>query len=129
MADPEGFARDLAAGKIAMDDAEGKAGCEDVVMGDASSDSAEGGKRESRFGTIPAPQSVVRCPPVNWAQYHVVGEALDKLHEEQRLRPSSGEPQRDEPRRAPPQVVAAPYRPFVDKLADSPIRTRSFSRK
>jgi hypothetical protein len=42
--------------------------------------------------TLPKPQTVVRCPPVNWAQYGVVGESLDKLHAEQVAAPTPGAP-------------------------------------
>ncbi|KAK2748789.1 hypothetical protein FQN57_000370 [Myotisia sp. PD_48] len=73
----------------------------------------------SRFGTVPKPQSIVRIPAINWAKYHIVGEPLDKLHEEQRRRPTLGEPRRD-----PQYFIAAPYRPFVDK-PDTGMKTRS----
>jgi hypothetical protein len=42
--------------------------------------------------TLPKPQNVVRCPPINWSQYGVVGESLDKLHAEQQRAPSQGVP-------------------------------------
>ncbi|KAK3949766.1 hypothetical protein QBC32DRAFT_348340 [Pseudoneurospora amorphoporcata] len=42
--------------------------------------------------TLPKPQTVVRCPPINWAQYAVVGESLDKLHREQLAAPTLGVP-------------------------------------
>ncbi|KAI9825296.1 MAG: hypothetical protein M1832_001330 [Thelocarpon impressellum] len=85
------------------------------------------------FEPIPTPQKVVRCPPINWAKYHVVGPALDQLHEAQRTRPTPGEPRRDDERsylgeREPETVIAAPYRPFVDRIAE-PMQTRSGSRK
>ncbi|KAK4158136.1 hypothetical protein C8A00DRAFT_11047 [Chaetomidium leptoderma] len=41
---------------------------------------------------LPKPQSVVRCPPINWAQYGVIGESLDKLHAEQVAAPTPGAP-------------------------------------
>jgi hypothetical protein len=41
---------------------------------------------------LPRPQNVVRCPPINWAQYGVVGESLDKLHAEQLAAPTPGAP-------------------------------------
>ena len=87
---------------------------------------------ESRFPKLPEPQNVFRCPPVNWAKYHVVGESLDKLHEEQMKRPSEGEPQVeaalsqgqgagnimkgqvDHLGRAPESVIARPYSMFED---------------
>ena len=85
--------------------------------------------RPSTFGPIPTPQNIVRCPPINWAKYHVVGKPLEKLHEEQRSRPSPGIPHQDEVRSqvadgAAEAVIAAPYRPFVDKVPE-PMRTRS----
>lgn len=39
---------------------------------------------------LPTPQNIVRCPPVNWAKYGVMGESLDRLHEDQVRRPSQG---------------------------------------
>ena len=71
----------------------------------------------SPFGTIPSPQNVIRMPPVNWTQYHVVGASLDKLHEEQRKRPVGGQPSRDDEerrQRAPVHVLAAPFDPWRD---------------
>jgi len=41
---------------------------------------------------LPTPQSVVRCPPINWAQYGVVGDSLEKLHAEQMAAPTPGVP-------------------------------------
>jgi len=70
----------------------------------------------------------VRTPPVNWAKYHIVGPPLDRMHEEQRRNPTLGELRRDEAERAPDHVVAAPYRPFVDKIEGSG-RTRSTGKK
>lgn len=56
------------------------------------------GKRKGKQKTahawskLPKPQTVVRCPPINWAQYGVVGESLDKLHAEQVAAPTPGVP-------------------------------------
>ncbi|KAI9802511.1 MAG: hypothetical protein M1833_001583 [Piccolia ochrophora] len=83
----------------------------------------------SPFGVLPTPQNVVRCPPINWSKYHVVGESLDKLHEEQRSRPSEGEPRHDDAAQPPSQarmpeaVIAAPYRPSIDSHVE-PVKTR-----
>ena len=154
VAEPEEFAQDLLAGRIdSADQSRGLLGAdlEDVshhrdrgemktppsipnadatgdkmdIDGDAD-DSKPYSTNYSKFSPIPTPQNVVRCPPINWAKYHVVGESLDKLHEEQRRRPTQGEPQRDGSgiSRAPVSVVAAPYRPFADRVAE-PMRTRS----
>ncbi|KAI1640354.1 hypothetical protein F4809DRAFT_591284 [Biscogniauxia mediterranea] len=87
---------------------------------------------------LPKPQSIVRCPPINWSQYAVVGESLDKLHSEQLSRPAQGSPAvvtadgRFEFRDGPPNNnnsnnnnlgkqerfvgVAAPYTPGKDRL-------------
>ncbi|RNJ60816.1 hypothetical protein D7B24_005967 [Verticillium nonalfalfae] len=77
---------------------------------------------------LPRPQNVVRCPPINWAQYAVVGDSLDKLHAEQRARPNQGQPAvvgsdgafefkgSTDGNRADFVGVAAPYMPGRDKL-------------
>ncbi|OCK85133.1 hypothetical protein K432DRAFT_377973 [Lepidopterella palustris CBS 459.81] len=86
----------------------------------------------SKFPPIPTPQNIFRCPPVNWAKYHIVGESLDKLHEEQKQRPSLGEPLRGDQSsgRAPVHVIAAPYSPFTDRLGElHPMQTRRGSKK
>ncbi|KAK4144710.1 uncharacterized protein C8A04DRAFT_27649 [Dichotomopilus funicola] len=41
---------------------------------------------------LPKPQNIVRAPPINWAQYGIVGESLDKLHAEQLAAPTPGAP-------------------------------------
>ncbi|KAI1208833.1 uncharacterized protein F4807DRAFT_135483 [Annulohypoxylon truncatum] len=46
----------------------------------------------SPWARLPKPQNIVRCPPINWSQYAVVGESLDKLHAEQVSRPTQGVP-------------------------------------
>jgi hypothetical protein len=87
------------------------------------------------FSTFPQPQNVFRCPPVNWAKYQVVGESLDKLHEEQRQRPTSGQPvqevRADGEARSAPYIIAAPYQPVVDaaRMAQHPMQTRRGSKK
>ena len=89
---------------------------------------------------LPAPQNVVRMPHVNWSQYHVVGESLDKLHDEQRARPAFSVPDGMTPEEAEKfkaqlgmsdedqnlqgglgtgrreNVIAAPYDPFMDRI-------------
>lgn len=134
LSDPEGFARGVTEGSVR---ARGTAGIlptnppdeaeeeeeeeeEEEDDEDEDEDGAVEGTQSHSFGEIPSAQNVVRMPPINWAQYHIVGESLDKLHEEQRIRPSPGVLGREEdlrPReRAPEHVVAGPYNPFVDKL-------------
>lgn len=74
----------------------------------------------TRMPPIPQPQNIVRCPPVNWAKYHIVGEPLDKIHEEQKKWPGAAEPPRlKSGSRAPPHAVTAPYSPFTDGLSGS----------
>ncbi|KAK4159168.1 hypothetical protein QBC43DRAFT_327703 [Cladorrhinum sp. PSN259] len=49
-------------------------------------------EQAAAWRNLPKPQNVVRCPPVNWSQYGVVGESLDKLHAEQTKAPTPGAP-------------------------------------
>ena len=72
--------------------------------------------KDTPFGQIPGPQTAVRMPPINWDKYHVVGESLDALHEQQRRWPGSTPGQDNRGRE---HSVAAPYSPFYDTL-DSP---------
>ncbi|KAI0447426.1 hypothetical protein F4803DRAFT_499633 [Xylaria telfairii] len=76
---------------------------------------------------IPKPQNVVRCPPINWSQYAVVGESLDKLHNEQVRRPAQGTPATLTPeghfefkggdgKQEQYNGVAAPYAPGRDRI-------------
>jgi hypothetical protein len=88
------------------------------------------GKREGpgeKWETLPAPQNIVRCPPVNWNQYAVVGDSLDKIHKDQLERPSEGVPMKvgsdgqlisggEGARRQHDLGVAAPYQPGRDKI-------------
>jgi hypothetical protein len=127
-ADPEGFARELAAGRLRAEDLGAIIQFSDDADDDemeTEDDGKEGTKQSegdqspaSRFGRIPPPQNVVRMPPINWAKYQVVGEPLDRMHEEQLRRPYSGEPRREP---APEHVLASPYRPLVDRL-ETPAR-------
>ncbi|KAJ4342927.1 hypothetical protein N0V87_000644 [Didymella glomerata] len=90
-------------------DDEGGAGRKDSVNTDS--------KAAPRFPAIPQPQNVVRCPPIEWAKYHIVGEPLNKMHEEQKKWPGSSEPPKlGNGHRAPPHSVAAPYSPFKDAV-------------
>ncbi|KAI9719530.1 MAG: hypothetical protein M1828_006159 [Chrysothrix sp. TS-e1954] len=111
---PELFTKELLEGKLKYDTPQS-----DPLGATFESDgnsigtvSAENGEA-SQFPKIPTPQNIFRCPPINWDKYHVVGESLDRMHENQRVRPSprSGE--------APPTGtretrIAAPYSPFYD---------------
>lgn len=76
-----------------------------------------------RFPPIPGAQEVVRCPPIEWAKYQILGEPLDKLHREQQLRPGIGGVQGRE------SAIAAAYSPFVDRLGSEERPTGDLDRK
>ncbi|KAL6720791.1 hypothetical protein ACLMJK_002716 [Lecanora helva] len=146
--DPEGFARSVSKGQIktrSMDgivpaadergdvnsDGDGGDGMDDG--GDKQKPKGEGSQNDNSFGTIPSAQNVVRMPPINWAKYHVVGESLDQLHEEQRARPGGRLPSTNEdlrPReRSEESAIAAPYDPWTDRLAAKPPNERGAAKK
>lgn len=75
------------------------------VDNDGNGDAASKPQESSTFPRLPAMQSIFRCPPINWAKYHVIGEALDKMHEEQLNRHGRSTASRS---------IAAPYSPFLD---------------
>lgn len=141
MADPDSFVEELNAGRLRkMQPDIGLAPAGDIgrndrrqpeppsdVDGDDGDDdtspqAVESRTTQSKFDPIPVPQNVVRCPPINWAKYHVVGESLDKIHAERTRRPGSGEPSQDDAR-APEVVLAAPYSPFTDKVTEPTVST------
>lgn len=81
----------------------------------------------SGWEELPTPQNIVRAPPINFAQYAIVSESLDKLHADQISRPSEGNPQLIGPdgeyihmgegkRRQFDTGIAAPYLPSKDKI-------------
>ncbi|KAK0633430.1 hypothetical protein B0T14DRAFT_385607, partial [Immersiella caudata] len=142
LADPNAFVADLTAGRVGVEG--------DPVMfpsvtseEEDSSSSSDGGEKEdgvktegSEAGTawskLPKPQTVVRLPPINWAQYGVVGESLDRLHAEQVASPTPGVPAvlgpggayefkagEGQPSSEPGRRlvgIAAPYVPGKDKI-------------
>lgn len=125
LSDPHGFASAIQSGGVKMRSRQG------VLPQDPLSAEALEGDEEtaelpnesavpkSDFGVIPSAQNVVRAPPINWAKYHVVGQSLDNLHEEQRRRPTEGSPRTVEDvrrQRERETVIAAPYDPFTDRL-------------
>ncbi|KAI4144499.1 MAG: hypothetical protein L6R39_004152 [Caloplaca ligustica] len=131
-ADPEAFATAIAAGKIKTQPSgvlSSQPGFHPSRWQNAeSSDSEVDGSdiqprqqpRGERFEDVPGPQNVVRCPPINWAKYHVVAEPLDALHKEQRRRPLANQSSDDEDhQRADVHMIAAPYSPWKDYLRPS----------
>lgn len=85
-----------------------------IEPGSSQAGSSPGQQQEQApFPKIPGPQDIVRMPPVNWEKYHIVGEGLDALHEQQRRWPGSVPGQENRGRE---HAVAAPYSPFYDTL-------------
>ncbi|KAK1825675.1 hypothetical protein QBC39DRAFT_366299 [Podospora conica] len=148
LADPEGFVADLTAGRVRSEgdplmgatsysSSSSSSDDEDDDEDDEDSDGTAARKRHRSndsappWTRLPRPQTVVRCPPINWAQYGVVGESLDKLHAEQVAAPTAGVPAPLGPGgsyefkaavdgQQPPANrlvgVAAPYAPGKDKI-------------
>jgi hypothetical protein len=130
--DPEGFARALVAGDVASKpdpvfnpSHESSSDEDDDEEESKTSDDIKG--KDGSWGTLPTAQNIVRCPPINWAQYAVVGDSLDKLHKDQQSRPTEGTPQILQPdgtlafgaeghRRREDLGIAAPYQPGKDKI-------------
>ncbi|KAL9578564.1 MAG: hypothetical protein Q9212_005637 [Teloschistes hypoglaucus] len=132
VADPEGFSKAIASGKIRTRSTGVLESSPEVsqpinLNGLGSSvNEAVANTNLSNFGNIPGPQNIVRCPPVNWAKYHVLGESLEKLHEEQRRRPVNYQSNTGEPQvRGEEHVVAAPYDPWKDQLRAPPPSSES----
>jgi hypothetical protein len=128
---PKEFTDALVSGEL-----EGK-GPNVPVYHDYDSEDSDGEMREEVVGgnkkwpTLPKPQDIVRCPPINWTQYAVVGDSLDKLHNDQVARPNEGMPRKlgpngelvfqgDGVKRATDFGVAAPYNPLTDRLDKKP---------
>ncbi|KAJ9628334.1 hypothetical protein H2204_009309 [Knufia peltigerae] len=108
--DPEQFIKDLGQGKLAHSTQD------EVDMVGSDNSTGETAEDTSKFGKLPNAQQVFRTPPIEWAKYHIVGEPLDRLHEVQQHYPGYTEETNGTGNRSTPQVIAAPYRPFVDEL-------------
>ncbi|ETS86747.1 hypothetical protein PFICI_00575 [Pestalotiopsis fici W106-1] len=157
LADPEAFMKDLQEGKIQMggsglsaslehdDDSDSDSSGdddEDVAMdltkdeqaSDAvkSEPKAPGSEKKPKpqrkpWSQLPNKQSVARMPAINWSQYAVVGESLDRLHNDQVARPAQGTPAtlaadgtyvfHGEGRQQEFNGIAAPFDPLKDQLA------------
>jgi hypothetical protein len=108
--DPEQFVKDLEQGKLSHSSRTG------IENDSASPEIQPRNQDSSKFGTFPTAQNVVRAPPVEWAKYHIVGEPLDRLHEVQQHYPGFTENSPTSVDAVQPHEVAAPYRPFLDRL-------------
>ncbi|KAF9879881.1 hypothetical protein CkaCkLH20_02692 [Colletotrichum karsti] len=140
--DPSAFLADLGTGKVHTQGdklfLDEDSDSDDEMEGNEGK-SASGVKEESAAGqgkapeprpweSLPKPQNVLRCPPINWSQYAVVGDSLDKLHADQISRPSQGTPATLGPsgtyeftgvpggNQKPFIGVAAPYNPGRDRI-------------
>ncbi|KAL8691788.1 MAG: hypothetical protein Q9218_003064 [Villophora microphyllina] len=125
--DPGGFARVVASGTIKTRSTGvlgSNPGHAQFDSGDSQTGPGNGpssGAQNTKFEDIPGPQSIVRCPPVNWAKYHVMGAPLDKLHEEQRRRPVNYQSIDDGAQiRGEEDLIAAAYDPWKDTLQAMP---------
>lgn len=121
LGEPELFRSELAAGRLkeqkptvgdlrAILDHESDEDDDDDAMAGAETDDE---KDAAPFERIPGPQNVVRMPHVNWEKYHIHGEALDRMHEQQRKWPGSFDYGQDKGREF---SIAAPYSPWLDSV-------------
>lgn len=137
VAEPAAFIEDLAAGRVHSQGAgprpDVKPAAADEDDDDDDDEEEDRGKLQAQprpWESLPVPQNVIRTPPINWSQYAVVGDSLDKLHNEQVSRPSQGTPAvyrsngtyefRGEGKQETYQGVAVPYNPIKDKLDKRP---------
>ncbi|KAL3417635.1 hypothetical protein PVAG01_10645 [Phlyctema vagabunda] len=143
LVDTAGFVKALTSGKIAhksdtlfvptesgSDDDEDEDEEEDMKDVDSGLEKGTPKEDSKPWPQLPKPQNVVRQPVINWNQYGVVGDSLDKLHADQQARPTEGMPQRlgadgafvfggDGPRRPANLGIAAPYTPGRDRIEKS----------
>lgn len=113
--DPRGFADDLQAGKLK------KPSITDIDLDDIEfvDDQISNHTNEaSKFGRLPNPQNIARCPPIEWSKYHIVGKPLDDMHDAQKRYPGCAENDRAGKRATYEHNVTGPYRPFTDKLSN-----------
>lgn len=119
---------------------EGKASKSSSHKGKSTATDENGASSSNKTGPappwtarFPSQQDIYRCPPINWSQYAVEGESLDKLHNEQQTRPTlgtpallgangtyefTGAPNPDDGKKI--EGIAAPFDPFRDKLLMKP---------
>jgi hypothetical protein len=131
---PEEFISDLTA-VVAPSSKREQEQADDDNSSSSSDDEDASGQNSNiarAWKTLPTPQNVVRCPPINWSQYAVVGDSLDRLHREQVARPPQTSPAVYTPTggyefkgtpAAPAEEykgVAAPYNPLKDHIEKTP---------
>lgn len=119
--DPDQFVLDLEQGKLNRPS--------NPVVGSENLESSgpSQGDSASRFGRFPTPQNVARTPPIEWKKYHIMGEPLDRLHQVQQHYPGFGQESQPGSTKPQPHAIAAPYRPFSDKLDDADPRIKNQS--
>ncbi|KAI9048171.1 hypothetical protein LZ554_007966 [Drepanopeziza brunnea f. sp. 'monogermtubi'] len=94
MADPEEFLRALQAGEIKQKGPALMGMAPDDDDDDEVVESVEQDTKDSKaWEKLPKQQNVVRLPHINWDQYAVVGDSLEKLHADQLQNPPEGSPQ------------------------------------
>lgn len=111
---------------------------EDEEMEDGDEQCQQGDKPSSKprsWTSLPQPQSLVRTPPINWAQYAIVGDSLEKLHTEQISQPTQGTPavfgangtyefKAGEGKQERYAGASRPYSPGKDKIERKSFKTR-----
>jgi hypothetical protein len=117
---PEDFVHHLAPSSSSQKWSHHRAAAHDDGSTTASSDWPE----------LPDRISIARCPPINWSQYAVVGDALEKIHDEQVKRPVQGTPgvyangvyefKGGEGRQEEYQGPTAPYDPLNEHVGNKP---------
>ena len=126
--EPEAFVKDLVAGRTQGQPSQAE-GCDD---GKGPSQKKPQSQTKA-WSSLPKPQDVVRSPPINWAQYAVVGDSLEKLHAEQVAQPTQGSPatvgangmfefKAGDGKQEKYAGVAAQYMPGKDKIDRKPSR-------
>ncbi|RVX76143.1 hypothetical protein B0A52_00500 [Exophiala mesophila] len=117
--DPDQFVLDLEQGKLNRPSNPGLGSDSLQSSGQSQAEST------SKFGRFPTPQNIARTPPIEWKKYHIVGEPLDRLHQVQQHYPGFGQEPQSGSAKPQPHAIAAPYRPFSDRLDDTDPRIKS----
>lgn len=99
---PEGFLAKIRAGGLST-----------TERGQKQNETESSAPKDSDLNPFPIAQDIVRCPPIEWSKYHIVGEPLEQMHNHQRRRPGSIH---DNENQTGDRVISAPYRPFSDPL-------------